>query len=1042
MKKTLSFILLFVGLSLVSQAAYLKDIPRMVIQPNGDTLHCFATGDEFYNYLHDANGYTIVQDAVTGYFVYAVRTNNEILPSHYVAGQVNPAAVGLSPRITISSEEWRHRRERWIENIPERPRLRSDSRNKGHINNLVVFIRFSGDNNLTTSFTTIEDMFNDSTTISANSMYNYFKATSYNQLSITSTFYPAPSGNTILSYQDSYPREYYMPYSSTNQMGYSGDNERASREFALLSNAVNHISSSVPSSLNIDYDNDGYVDNVCFVVKGNVGDWSELLWPHRWALYGQYVYINGKRVYDFNFQLEGSSTYFNNSVLSHEMFHTLGAPDLYHYDADYDDLQCVGPWDLMENNTTPPQHSGAYMKLKYGNWIDSIPEITAPGVYALKPIGATSSENNAYAIATEDPNQRLIFEYRNTDCNFESGLPGSGLLIYRIDTRYNGNASYDGNTELDEVYLFRPNGSVTTNGNIHSAHFSQFENRTDFNSNTSPYPFLNYNTLIDISISNITVYGDSLTFQYNGAFPQYIVAATANWGGTISPAGSTFVNAGDSLQVNITPDEGFIIEDVVVNGNSIGPLSSYTFYSVSQNHSIEAFFITDGDPEITISEDTLRFNTPVGVAAPEQTLSFTYNSARDTVSFSLPQNSPFEISQNGIIWGNQLAILTNPISLQIRYAPFTVQNDTAILQISMSRLDTSLTIVLLGETENRSFTIATTQSTGGAISPAGTTTVNWDSSVTLHFTPDSDYYTKNIIINGQHYPGDSTYILQNIRSDYTVSAIFQPIPHALFLVDTSDITFETAINAENPTQRLSVGSVDIFGTITCRTTGKFYLLDANNIPVRNLSLHAPGGFITLQYVPTIAGSDTASLIISSDEVLNPLAIRLIGVCHPVNYQISAMYSSGGEVVPSGNFPVIQSGNVTIQIIPDENYQLGYLIIDDEIQENFNEESYTFDNVLRNHTLYAYFALKSGVGEYKENDISIYPNPANNELSIRINNSFVDFGNYAIYDIQGRQIVQGDCGNSERLDISTLNSGFYILKITVKNRVYQAKFIKQ
>ena len=62
-------------------------------------------------------------------------------------------------------------------------------------------------------------------------------------------------------------------------------------------------------------DNDGYVDNICFIVKGTYTGWNDLLWPHKWSLYDRNVYINGKRVYTFNLQLEGSgSHYFSTST--------------------------------------------------------------------------------------------------------------------------------------------------------------------------------------------------------------------------------------------------------------------------------------------------------------------------------------------------------------------------------------------------------------------------------------------------------------------------------------------------------------------------------------------------------------------------------------------------------------------------------------------------------------------------------------------------------------------------------------------------------
>lgn len=503
------------------QAAYLKDVPRIVIQPNGDTLHCFASGDEFYNYLHDVNHYTIIQNKQTGYYVYATKIDGQIVPSSFIPGIDQPEVVGLKPGIMISPEEWSSKREAFLSQVPPKPSKSANSvaeQNHGRINNLVVFIRFAGDTNLTTGFSTVNNMFNDSTA-SAISMYNYFKSTSYNQLFINSSFYPAPSGNTILSYQDIYERNYYLPYSSSNTTGYNGDSERTSREHSLLQRAVNFIASSVPTSLNIDYDSDGYVDNVCFVVKGNVGDWSDLLWPHRWSLYSQSVYINSKRVYDYNFMLEGSTSYFATRVLCHEMQHTLSFPDFYHYDDNT--INPVGSWDLMCSTSNPPQNSGAFAKYKYGNWIDSIPLITTPGTYTLSPL-ATSPTGNAYKIASEQPGQFYVLEYRSTNSQFDSAIPGSGILIYKIDEDYQGNAGYNGTTVFDEVYVYRPNGTNTTNGNVSQAFYNATVGRTAFNSTTNPRPFFTDGSYSSLSITNITTAGTTISFTYNGLLPTIV----------------------------------------------------------------------------------------------------------------------------------------------------------------------------------------------------------------------------------------------------------------------------------------------------------------------------------------------------------------------------------------------------------------------------------------------------------------------------------------------------------------------------------------
>jgi hypothetical protein len=61
--------------AVAGEAAYLRNVPQTVAQPDGTVLHLFATGDEYYNWLHDADGYVVVRDSQTGYLVYAVKTD-------------------------------------------------------------------------------------------------------------------------------------------------------------------------------------------------------------------------------------------------------------------------------------------------------------------------------------------------------------------------------------------------------------------------------------------------------------------------------------------------------------------------------------------------------------------------------------------------------------------------------------------------------------------------------------------------------------------------------------------------------------------------------------------------------------------------------------------------------------------------------------------------------------------------------------------------------------------------------------------------------
>lgn len=532
MKKSFLFLLLL-SVCFVGHAAFVSNMPVARIQPNGDTLRCYVTGDEYYHRLHDAAGYTIVQNSSTGWYCYARRVDDangewHLEPTSLIAGRDNPSAKGLLPGLAESPATVAARIKAWQIPNQYKPQLSSQrkstfQRNRGKINNIVIFIRFADDEEITTPYSSIEAMFNDSTA-DAVSLHNYFWRASYGQLRIPTYFYPQPADDVVVSYCDSLPRNRYLPYdATTNPDGYQDDYQRQSLEFGLLERAVNHVSLDYPEieNLDLDYDDDGMVDNICFVLKGSFTGWSDLLWPHKWAIFDRYVMLGTKRVYNFNLQLEGSgSHYFSTSTFCHEMFHTLGAPDLYHYE-NYTGVNTVGSWDLMCYNTTPPQHMGMYMKMRYGNWIDSVPEIKESGTYSLHSVGDSNGRSNCYVIKASDPSQCYFLEYRDYNELFEQALPGSGLLVYRIDSRYNGNAYFDGETVFDEVHLFAPGGdNDTTSGSMAQAFFSADAGRDAFTPLTDPRPWLTGGALdTTMYITNISHAGDSITFTYERHWP-------------------------------------------------------------------------------------------------------------------------------------------------------------------------------------------------------------------------------------------------------------------------------------------------------------------------------------------------------------------------------------------------------------------------------------------------------------------------------------------------------------------------------------------
>lgn len=88
----------------------------------------------------------------------------------------------------------------------------------------------------------------------------------------------------------------------------------------------------------------------------------------------------------------------------------------------------------------------------------------------------------------------------------------------------------------------------------------------------------------------------------------HTIRASAGANGIISPAGWTSVGEGGEQTFTITPDAGYAVAKVLVDGRSVGAVSSYTFRNVTQDHTIEAVFMkANGNPQtgVTVTRSTI-----------------------------------------------------------------------------------------------------------------------------------------------------------------------------------------------------------------------------------------------------------------------------------------------------------------------------------------------------------------------------------------------------------------------------------------------------
>ena len=84
----------------------------------------------------------------------------------------------------------------------------------------------------------------------------------------------------------------------------------------------------------------------------------------------------------------------------------------------------------------------------------------------------------------------------------------------------------------------------------------------------------------------------------------YTIKATAGAGGSISPSGNVSVREGRDQPFTITPDKGYAVANVKIDGKSIGAVKSYTFENVSRTQTIEVIFMkANGNPQTGVFVD-------------------------------------------------------------------------------------------------------------------------------------------------------------------------------------------------------------------------------------------------------------------------------------------------------------------------------------------------------------------------------------------------------------------------------------------------------
>jgi carbonic anhydrase/acetyltransferase-like protein (isoleucine patch superfamily) len=254
-----------------------------------------------------------------------------------------------------------------------------------------------------------------------------------------------------------------------------------------------------------------------------------------------------------------------------------------------------------------------------------------------------------------------------------------------------------------------------------------------------------------------------------GIAAPYTITASAGAGGTISPAGVTAVPAGGSATFAVRPDAGFAVQNLSVDGVSLGSVSSHTFTDVAANHVISAAFTAVPTHVLTSSAG------PNGSISPAGTL---LANAGSNQTFTISPATGYQVADVRVDGVSQGAVTSH-----------TFTNIGAAHTISAAFSPLVLNI-------------AASAAAGGTISPAGTVGVNYGASQTFTITPNANHAISGVMVDGVDVGPVSSYGFESVIENHSIAAVFiagsRRIPAAdqLFVaLDTSDIVGTSSITS-------------------------------------------------------------------------------------------------------------------------------------------------------------------------------------------------------------------------------------------------------
>lgn len=228
---------------------------------------------------------------------------------------------------------------------------------------------------------------------------------------------------------------------------------------------------------------------------------------------------------------------------------------------------------------------------------------------------------------------------------------------------------------------------------------------------------------------------------------QFAVTATAGANGKITPDGTVLLNQGGSQTFTITPDSGYVIDTLTVDGSVVAATTSYTFSGIALNHTISVTFkpeppvisLQPSDRSVNAGE-TVVFKTAVMGTNLAYQWQVDRNDKKGWVNISRAESTELKLksveqSQDGfryrcIISNSAGSVTSNEVKLTV--VPVKAEYKVSEGADNTFTLDESEELTIRVDAELSRFTGV--EMDGWAVDPANYT--SWSGSTYVKFTKD------------------------------------------------------------------------------------------------------------------------------------------------------------------------------------------------------------------------------------------------------------------------------------------------------------------